>query len=254
MRLRVEVRPVPQFSGLLLVSRTHFRDGGSKWGYVTVLAAAGAELREVEYVNKLQTVILSAELERSHAVTSARIANEELATLEMRMTSAQVAQEAALQRADALTVQLAATTSSFEAIHDQAHQHAGERSAASARRIAALSDELQRVHTHVAELTVALHTSTEAESSHASTAAELGSALRSLQTEVDQLVAQRDGLQMELAGTAQRADAGTPTLEARDAAIQEFMTSKILPLVQYGYDCSPSWRCRRMLATGSDQE
>lgn len=196
---------------------------------------AGVERWQTDVAKRLQAMMLDAEAARSRAVTLARIAAEDLAATSSRLRAVETSCEQVTQHADALSLQLTVYTHTSEVSREQAVQHQGELLAMQACRISALSEELEHCGAQICDLTVALQTASEAEQEHAKNAAEMASALRATQTHLDAAVAQRDGLQMELAGTPERCgEERVLAIEARDANIKEFMASRVLPLLQNG--------------------
>ena len=190
---------------------------------------------QTEVVRRLQDMMLVAEAERSRAVTTARISNEDLAALTSRLTAAERAREHATQSADAAAAQLAVHTHTARLAHEQAAQHAGERSAAQASRIETLAEQLSRSSAQVCALTAEAQLARSTERAASTHAAELANALRAAQLEVDGLSAQCDGLQMELSGTSEQCGGRREqAVEARDASIKDYVASRVLPLLQYG--------------------
>jgi hypothetical protein len=201
---------------------------------------AGVERWQTDVAKRLQAMMLDAEAERSRAVTLARIAAEDLVGASTRLSAMEISCEQATQKAQASSLQLSVYMRTSEASREQAVQHQGELLAMQAGRISALFEELERCGAQICDLTVALQTASEAEQEHAKNAAEMASALRATQSHLDSAAAQRDGLQMELAGTPERCgEERVLAIEARDANIKEFMASRVLPLLQYR--CAPTF-------------
>ena len=219
-----------QMEGLLQETRSSSSDNGAgQW--------------QLEVVRKLQDMMLSAEAERSHAVTTARIATEDLAASTARLNAAQQAHERALQAADAASAQLTVHKETCRQTADQSMRHAGERANMQSRRIAALTEQLAQSNAQLCSSAAELETAKAAEREANQTISELSTSLKHVQGEVDALTAQRDGLEMEMAGTADGCGCKRKAaVEARDAAIKDYVSSRILPLLQYGCDVPLSFK------------
>jgi chemotaxis protein histidine kinase CheA len=203
---------------------------------------AGADGWHVVVCKKLQDMMLEAEAERSRAVTDARIAREDLAVVESRLRVTELSREQAMQSADAAAAQVAAMSANMETSHELAMRHQVERLALQSKRISVLQEQLQHVNARLCEAVAAQHAATEAAQAQATTAAELSHALRTTQTQLECVSAQRDGLQLELTGTNEGSGLDrAAAVAARDAGIKEFLSSRILPLLQYG--CALTTSC-----------
>jgi chromosome segregation ATPase len=195
----------------------------------------GVERWQMDVVKRLQDMMLHAEAERSHAVVTSRIASEDLAATAALLHAAERARERALQASDAAAAQLAVHKQSAQLAQEASTQHAHERHAAQTRRIAALSEQLADCNARLCTATAELQTAKAGKEQLKSSTAELASALRSLQGQMDACIAERDGLQMELAGTPQvRGADRSAAVEARDARIRDYVSSRVLPLLQFG--------------------
>jgi hypothetical protein len=202
---------------------------------------AGTDGWHHDVSKKLQEMMLEAESERSRAVTDARIAREDLAVAESRLRITELSREQAMQRADATTAQLAVLSANMETAHEMAMRHQADRLALQSKRISLLTEKVQQLNARVCEAAASQHAAAEAAQAHACTTAELSHALRMAQSQLECVAAQRDGLQLELTGTTEGSglDRGA-AIAARDAGIKEFLSSRILPLLQYGYALATS--------------
>lgn len=194
-------------------------------------------------MRRLQDMMLEAEAARSQATTDLRIAREDLAAAASRVRALELSREQALQRADAACAQASMLSVAQSAQDALQHRHDSERVTAQQRRIEALTEETQTLSAQLCESAAAHRAAHAAEQEQATHAAELGAALRSVQSQLDAVTAQRDGLQMELAGSAEPASSGT---RARDAHVVDYVSTHLFPLLDHG--CVRSTRACFVLA------
>lgn len=191
-------------------------------------STAGSESWQAHVVQQLQDMMLSAEAQRSQAVTTARIASEDAAALNARLRASEHAHLAAVHGADAAAAELAAHKASAQQCQEQTTQQHSERVAAHMQRISALTQQLEDRNAHLLQLTADTQVAQESAQENQRLADELSQALKSAQADLQEVTAHRDGLQMELAGAPEGQAIG------RDAAVHEYVSSRVVLLLQYG--------------------
>lgn len=182
-------------------------------------------------MRRLQDMMLEAEAARSTATSDLRIAREDLAAAASRTRALELCREEALQRADAAHARVTMLEAAHSSDNAQRLRHESERVSMQQRRIEALAEQGERLGAQLCEAEAARHAADAAEREQATHAAELGAALRAAQSQLDTVTAQRDGLQMELAGTSEVESGGT---RARDAHIVEYVDTHLFPLLKRG--------------------
>lgn len=173
-------------------------------------------------------MMLSAEAERSKAVTTARIANEDAAALNARLRAGEFAQLAAAHATDAAVAELAAHRNSAQQLQEAAAVQHSERVAAQLRRISALTEQLEQRNAQLLQCTSDKAEARKLAAECEQHSAELAQALTAAQTDLQTVVTERDGLQLQLAGAPEG------SADSRDAAIKDYVSSRVVPLLQYG--------------------
>jgi hypothetical protein len=167
-------------------------------------------------------------------VADSRICTAECAELQARLRVAEVHIERMCQRADMAEAQLAVFMRISETSAAQCARHAAERSQFLQRQVDGLKEQVRQMVSRIGRLAQCGADDVRQRESDMHIA-RLSAALASALSTSDSVKAERDGLQLELAGTPASHGACTgPCVDARDAAIKDYMNTTVLAALGHG--------------------